>query len=61
MAHHESAPMLAFEEQARGDALVDRIGERQHTGGDVSLHQLAAQNAYRNAARYSEQPEGWGR
>lgn len=58
---HNSAPMLAAEEQQRGDNLTQRIGELATAGQDTTLHQMAARDAYSNAARYSEQPKGWDR
>ena len=53
---HHSAPMLAAEEQARGDALVERIQELQEAGQNTGFHHMAVQNAYGNAAKYSPQP-----
>lgn len=53
-----SAPALAAEEQQRGDNLTARIGELQARGEDVSLHQMAARDAYGNAAAYGVQPGG---
>ncbi|MDI5965763.1 hypothetical protein [Streptantibioticus silvisoli] len=52
------APMLAAEEQQRGDNLAARIVELQLSGQSVAFHQQAAQDAYGNAAQYTVQPEG---
>lgn len=59
----QSAPHLAAEEQQRGDNLarfIDNVASDPGTAAHDSLHlyQQAAQNAYSNAARYGEQPDG---
>ncbi|WP_328313112.1 hypothetical protein OG432_24535 [Streptomyces sp. NBC_00442] len=54
----QSAPALAYEEQARGEALVHRVQELQ-TQPDrwtVGLWRDAARDAFTNAAAYAEQP-----
>jgi hypothetical protein len=60
--NHESAPFLAAEEQQRGDNLaqvIDHFVSDPSTAAHDSLHlyQDAVQDAYGNAARYTEQPE----
>lgn len=52
------APMLAAEEQQRGDNLTARIGELSTAGQDVTYHQMAARDAYSTAAQCTEQPKG---
>ncbi|MFE9372271.1 hypothetical protein ACFYM2_21225 [Streptomyces sp. NPDC006711] len=54
----QPAPALAFEEQARGEALTHRIQELQ-TEPDrwsIGLWRDAAHDAFTNAAAYAEQP-----
>lgn len=58
MRRHEPAPMLAAEEQQRGDNTAAVIEERLAAGLPVADHQWSARNAFEAAARHGEQPEG---
>lgn len=52
------APALAAEEQARGENLARRISEIADRPGWTLHHwQVAARDAFENAARHTEQPE----
>jgi hypothetical protein len=53
---HNSAPFLAQKEEQRGDNLAAVIVDLAAAGRDTSLHQMAARDAYGNAAKYGEQP-----
>lgn len=55
-----NAPALAAEEQQRGDNLAARIVELGQSAQSVGLHQLAARDAYTNAAHHSPQPDRSG-
>lgn len=55
------APMLAAEEQQRGDNLAGQIEFRSALGLSVGDFQMAARDAYETAAAYEPQPEGWSR
>lgn len=57
MSARQPAPMLASEEQQRGDNTARVIQERLVDGLSVADHQASARNAYENAARYGEQPK----
>lgn len=54
----QPAPALACEEQARGEALAQRIQELQAKPDrwSVGLWRDAARDAFTNAAAYTEQP-----
>jgi hypothetical protein len=61
--NHGSAPHLAAEEQQRGDNLaqfIDNFASDSSTAAHDSLplYQAAVQDAYSNAAKYGEQPDG---
>lgn len=53
----QPAPMLAAEEQQRGEASARVTAERLKRGMSVADFQAATRNAFENAAKYSEQPE----
>ncbi|MBB1252909.1 hypothetical protein H3146_05945 [Streptomyces sp. OF3] len=49
--------MLAAEEQQRGDNLTAVAADRVAAGLDITWHQIAARDAYGNAAAHTSQPE----
>lgn len=58
MSARQPAPMLAAEEQQRGEASARVTADLLAAGRPVEHHQAATRNAFANAARYGEQPEG---